>query len=391
MVEAAQAAGARRTRVLAQIAIPLMTPALVAGAALAFISSIGNFGIPALLGTPARVLVLPTLIYRKLFGFGTEVLAEIAAVSLILAAMALAGIFVQGWFLKRRDYRVVGATATILPYRLGRLRPLIETACWGVIFLTLVLPSLALLATSLTPAFGVELTLDNLVLRHYRYVLLQDPDTSRAILNSLSLAGGAAVLLVLLGTPFAYYLVWRPNWALRFVNFCAELPYAVPGTVVAVAAILVFLRPLPIVDFTIYGTVWIILAAYLIRFMNRAFRPVIAGFHQLDRTLEEAAQMSGAGLLFRMRTIILPLIAPAAMASVFLVFLAAFNELTVSALLWSAGSETIGVMIFNLKDAGDTLEASAMAVLTVAITLALMVALDLSHGFMPRGVIPWRD
>ena len=86
----------------------------------------------------------------------------------------------------------------------------------------------------------------------------------------------------------------------------AELPYALPGVVLAISAILVFLKPLPIVHASLYNTVWIILFCYLARFLALGLRPVVSGYHQLDRTLEEASQIAGARLLRRIRTIILP-------------------------------------------------------------------------------------
>ena len=122
----------------------------------------------------------------------------------------------------------------------------------------------------------------------------------------------------------------------------------------AIAAILLFLKPLPLVGVSIYNTVWIILFCYLARFLVLGLRPVISGYHQLDRTLEEAAQIAGARLLRRLRTIILPLVAPAAAAGALLIFLTAFNELTVSALLWSSGSETLGVVFFSFQQGGDS-------------------------------------
>ena len=391
MIEACQAAGAHRYRALYDVILPLMTPALVAGGALAFVSAIGNFGIPALLGIPGRYPVLATLIYQKLFGFGPSVLPEVASIALILTALALVGIFVQTWIVKRHDYRVVGAAAVVLPYDLGRARIPLELVIWSVIFVTLVLPLFALIQASLLPAYGIDPSFSNLVLTHYQYVLLGDPDTVKAIMNSFALAIGAAVALVVLATPFSYFLVWKPNWLVRFTNFAAEIPYAVPGTVVAIAAILVFLPPLPGLGFSLYNTIWIIFAAYLTRFFNRALRPIISAFQQIDRTLDEAGAACGAQFGYRMRTILLPLVGPAAMGAILIVFLAAFNELTVSALLWSAGNETVGVMIFNLKDGGDTLEASAMAVIVLAITFVLMSLLSLMHGMVPKGVIPWRD
>ena len=154
---------------------------------------------------------------------------------------------------------------------------------------------------------------------------------------------------------------------------------------------MIFLKPIPVIGIGIYNTVWIIFVAYLARFLALELRPVISGYHQIDRTLEEAGQMTGAGLVMRLRTIILPLIAPAAAAGAMIVFLTAFNELTVSALLWSSGAETLGVRVFNLEQGGFSTEASAVATLTVAITVALMTLGTFAARWLPRGVIPWRD
>ena len=118
---------------------------------------------------------------------------------------------------------------------------------------------------------------------------------------------------------------------------------------------------------------------------------MISGYYQLDRTLEEAAQIAGARLLRRLRTIILPLVAPAATAGALLMFLTAFNELTVSALLWSSGAETLGVVFFSFQQGGDSTYAAALGVLTVVVSIALMLSTLLMAGRLPPGVLPWRD
>ena len=120
-------------------------------------------------------------------------------------------------------------------------------------------------------------------------------------------------------------------------------------------------------------------------------RPVVSGYHQLDRTLEEAAQIAGARLLRRLATVILPLVAPAAAAGALLIFLTAFNELTVSALLWSTGSETLGVVFFSFQQGGDSNYAAALGMLTVIVSIALMLSTLLLAGRLPKGVLPWRD
>src|SRR5205085_8788432 len=130
----------------------------------------------------------------------------------------------------------------------------------------------------------------------------------RAFSNSFGLSLLAALVIVGIAVPLAYFLVWRRSRLLRVVNLVTEVPYALPGVVLAIAAILLFLKPIPLLGFSIYNTVWIIFFCYLARFLVLGLRPVISGYHQLDRTFEEAAQIAGARLLRRLRTIILPLV-----------------------------------------------------------------------------------
>ncbi|MBM3524557.1 MAG: iron ABC transporter permease, partial [Alphaproteobacteria bacterium] len=209
--------------------------------------------------------------------------------------------------------------------------------------------------------------------------------------NSFGLSASAAVLIVLIAVPLAYFLVWRRNRALRILTFLTEMPYALPGVVLAIAAILVFLKPLPLLGVSLYNTIWIILFCYLGRFLVLGLRPVVSGYHQLDRTLEEAAQITGARLPRRLFTIIAPLVAPAAAAGALLIFLTAFNELTVSALLWSTGSETLGVVFFSFQQGGDATYASALGALTVLVSFSLMLSTLLFARKLPSGVLPWRD
>jgi iron(III) transport system permease protein len=390
LLEAAHASGAGRWQVLRTVVLPLITPALAAGIGLAFVSAIGNFGIPALLGIPGGYTVLTTLIYQRLTGFGPAVLGEVAALSVVLALGAGAGVALQGWASRRQDTRVGALGTPPLVWPLGPWRPLAEAAVGLTVGFMLVVPLAALLASSLVPAHGVPLGWDTATLQHYRYVLVEHAATRRAFRNSLLLAGGAAGLLAGLAVLFGYFLTWRPSALWRVANVAVELPYALPGIVLAIAMILVFLRPVPFLGLALYNTPWIILAAYLSRFFALALRPVVAGYRALDPALEEAARMCGAGLGTRLRTVILPLLAPVAVAGALLVHLIAFSELTVSALLWSSGSETVGVVLWSLEQGGDSVSAAAVAVLSVAATLALMLAASLLARRLPPGILPWQ-
>lgn len=390
LLEAGLAAGAKPFTILRTIVLPLMTPPLVAGIALCFVSSLGNFGIPAFLGIPGNYLVLPTLIYQRLAGLGPGVLSEVAVLSCLIGFIAVLGIFLQDLMLRRRDFRITTTSNAMRPFELERWRPAVEIALWVLTIVVLVLPLAALLLSSLVPAVGVPLTAASATLANYSYVLLDHAAAKRAFVNSFTLSATAAVVIVFLAVPLAYFLVWRRARLLRVLNLVVEMPYALPGVVLAIAAILVFLKPLPVLGLTLYNTVWIILFGYLARFLVLGLRPVIGGYYQLDRTLEEAAQITGARLLRRLTTIILPLVAPMAIAGALLVFLTAFNELTVSALLWSSGAETLGVVVFSFQQGGDSTYAAALAMLTVAVTIVLMLS-TLLTGKPARGVLPWRD
>ncbi len=389
LIEAGLAAGAGPLTVLRTVVLPLMTPPLVAGIALCFVSCLGNFGIPAFLGIPGNFLVLPTLIYQRLAGLGPGVLSEVAILSLLIGAIAMAGILLQDFMMRRRDFRITTTSSAARPFELGRWRALIETLLWTFAVLVLALPFLGLLTTSLIPAFGVPLNAATATFANYAYVLLEHAASKRAFVNSFLMSAGAALAIVLICVPLGYFLVWRKSRTLRLLNLAAELPYAMPGVVLAIAAILLFLRP--VYGISIYNTVWIIVFAYLARFLVLGLRPVVSGYLQIDRTLEEAAQIAGAGLPRRLATIIFPLVAPAAVAGALLIFLTAFNELTVSALLWSSGAETLGVVVFSFEQGGDSTYASALATITVLVTVALMASTNLFAQRLPQGVLPWRD
>ena len=391
LLEAAMAGGAKPLRVIRTIVIPLMTPPLLAGVALCFVSCLGNFGIPALLGIPGNYLVLPTLIYQRLAGFGPAVLSEVAVLSVLIGMIAIVGIVAQDLLLSRRDFRTASAAVEARAFELRRWRRPVELALWTLAFVVLALPLTALAMTSLVPAVGVALDSTSATIENYRFVLFEHAAARRAFRNSFGLSATAAVAIVLITVPLAYFLVWRRSGLLRAVNVVTEVPYAVPGVVLAIAAILLFLKPLPVVGVSLYNTIWIILFCYLARFLVLGLRPVMSGYHQLDRTLEEAAQIVGARLIRRLVTVILPLVAPAAAAGALLIFLTAFNELTVSALLWSTGSETLGVVFFSFQQGGDSNYAAALGMLTVVVSVTLMLSTLLLAGRLPKGVLPWRD
>ena len=388
-IEAAESAGATPFRIVRTVVLPMMLPSLAAGAALAFVSALGNFATAALLGIPGRYSVLTVLIYQELAGLGPRAIGGAAALSLLLGLIAGAGVALQTALSRRRELSWTRpATPRLLPLRRWRL-PLTALA-WILIAVLVLLPLAALLATSLVRAEGLPLTPATATLGNFRDVILEHAATLRAARNSLLLAGATALVTALAGALLAYLLVWRDDRLSRLLGLLAELPYAIPGVVLALAAILLFIRPLPVIGLSLYNTLGIILVAYIARFLVLSLRTTVAGYRQIDRALAEAAAIAGARLWRRIATVILPLAAPAVAAGAILVFLTALNELTVSALLWSSGNETLGVVVFSLEQGGDGTLSAALSVLVVLATLGLMGLATLAAGRLPRGVLPWQ-
>jgi len=390
LIEAARAGGAGPWSVLRRIVLPLAAPSIAAGAALAFVAAVGNFGVPAILGIPARYTMLTALIYQRLSGFGPAVLGEVAVLSLVLAGIAAGGLAVQAIAGRKARAIASGDGRPLVPFRLGSVGAWIATGAVGAVLVpTAVLPVCALIGTSLVTALGVDLTWETVTLKHYASVL-DNAALRRAFVNSAYLSLSAAAITLLVAVPFAYHLRVTRLRSVRILNLVVDAPYALPGLVLSIAFILAFLRPLPLIGVSIYGTATIILLAYLARFLALGLRPTVAGMESLDPALEEAARIAGAGPLRRLWSVVLPIAAPAAAAGAMLIVMSAFNELTVSAILWSTGNETVGVMVYNLYDEGSATSSSAASVLSIAVTLAAAGLATLAARRLPGGVLPWR-
>lgn len=391
--EAARIAGAGPGRLLRRILLPLLAPSLVAAFALAFVSALGNFGIPALLGIPGRYVTLPVLIWRRLAGFGPSVLTDVAVLAMILALIAILSVALQGWLQRVVRAGLIGPPQPALAIELGRARPLWEGALALFVLATLALPLASLIATALVPTYGVPLTLATLTWDNFAEVLLRQDATARAFVNSTLIAGAAALTLAALSALVAHFgaRAERTGRATSGVaTTLAEVSYAIPGLVISIAFILVYIRPIPGLGLSLYNTLTLIFLAYLTAYFAVALKPVAAAAGQLDPSLDDAARVSGARFARRLLRVHLPLMAPAAASGAILVFLTAYNEITVSALLWSRGNETIGTTIFNYEDGGYTTLASAMSSITVLATVVLMTLLDRLGRRLPPGVVPWR-
>lgn len=385
LVEAARILGIPGRRIATGIILPVVMPSVLAGSLVAFSAAIGNFGVPALLGIPGRVSVLTTLIYQRLNGFGQSAAGQVAVLALLLTFIAVLSLMLRGFVMRK----IAVPMPSGKPFEPTRRSAPVEIALWIVVLVIAVAPLAALTMTALLPAIGVSFGLETVSLTQFT-TALGNATILRAFFNSIGLSLFTAIIGVLVAIPFAYLSVRRPGPLVKAMDILVEAPWIIPGTVVALGMILAFLQPLPIVGVSLYGTMAILTVAYLARFLPLVLRPVTAAASTIDPALDEAGRIAGAGLIHRLTWIFLPNLLPAAIGGAIVVMMTALNELTLSALLWSSGHETIGVMIFALQYEGNSTQAAAVAVTSTAVVFALAGSGTLLSRRLPPGSLPWR-
>lgn len=374
--ESAQMLGARRWQTTLRINLPLVAPAITGGALLSAIDSLALFGPQAIIGTPAQIVFLPTRIYATIGSYPPR-WAEASALSLLLVVLTVAGLALQRGYLERRSYITVGGRGVRTQIvNLGTWRWPLLAFCLAVVFFSAIAPVGVLTLNAFSKSWTEPFSLSNLTLTHFNAALFQDQVAVRGIINSFKLATAAAAIAVLIGAAVAYLDLRTNVRGRRILDYLAILPLGLPGTVMAVGILLALIRlPIPI-----YGTIWILLAAYVARFIPLATRSANATFRQIDPSLEEAGRITGASWLHAIRRILMPLSRPGLLVAFLLVFIPAFGELSATILLYTGGTETIAIAIYRLNDLGQLEVVSALAVFTIVVVLTLAALVNWLSG-----------
>ncbi|QSQ12334.1 ABC transporter permease [Myxococcus landrumensis] len=382
--EAARVCGASPVRALLTTTVPLVLPSLLSGAVMVFLMAASSFGVPYLLGVSATppTRVLTTRIYELVLQ-GDEGLGRACVLALVLLALTPLSLLVT-WALGRsgRVRLSAGKGLASRPLALGRARTVATVGVSSVCLLLVLLPLGAILLTSLQRGFGAQLAWEELTLSHWASVLTQ-PRTLRATGLSLLLAAGAGVLVC--GFGLASAMLQRAFRRLGAgVEALAVWPYAVPGTVLALALLLAFSRDwrfilLDKVAFvlTMAHTPWLLLVAYAAKYLALGTRNSAEALAQLDPSLTEAARVSGASPLRAFLDVPLPLLRPALTVAFILAFLSCATEITMSVLLVPAGSEVLGKLLFDLQSYADPAAAAVLACAFVMLVVLGQVVLAL--------------
>ncbi len=368
--ESARIAGAGQLYVIRKITIPLTIPAISSGMLLILITSLSNYGIPAMLGFSQNIFTLPTMIVELMnrAGGSFEGIREAAAMSIVLVVVVAIALWGQKKLTSRGSYDIIkGKSMRPMLIKLrGAKYPLL---IFSLIFLLIVVvaPIVMILLISFVKAYGLPFTAENMTLANYKRIFVGNIMVSDSVKNSLFLAFSAGLICLVLGTMLAYVVNKIKPRGGTVLEMMAVLPYSLPGTVMAIGCMLAWSGAF--FGITLYNTIWIILVAYIARYLSYVLKSSSAALQQVHYSLEEAARSCGASHMETLKDVTLPLIKPAMISGFFLVFLPCMRELTTSILLYGPNSRTLGVAIYQLRINGYITQAAALSVVTITLII----------------------
>src|ERR1700751_2355735 len=373
--------GAKAWTTARRVTIPLALPALVAGSLIAFLQAMTLFGSPAILALPAGFHTMTTKIW-SLFQYPPKLeLAAAAAVPLlILTILLLQG---QKFLLGRRGFSVVGGKyGAPRLIELGKWRWVALAFCLLVLLNPVFLPYLALLNAAFSPNATTLVTLATATLHNIIFVFTELSSTQLALKNTVILGTATATLGTLLALVIAYVTTRKVIAGHRVLGFLATAPVAVPGIVLGVGLFLSYTRP----PFVLYGTLWILLVAFVTIAMPAAYQQLQSAFRVVHTDLEEASRILGATRLRTLWRITTPLLRTSVIATWCFIFVGVIRELSAAIILFTSETKVISVLIFDLNESGDLGAISVLGIIMLAITFTVVILANRLPGFGGAGV-----
>lgn len=377
--ESAQVCGARRSRVFAAVTAPLLRPSMAWAGLLVFVTCLESFEIPGILGLEKHNLVFTSQIYLLMREYPVDYQAA-GALSMVLLVVAAA------MFLLSRRVVGHGSTSTITgkAFRptvigLGRRRPLMGAVIALYFLVVVALPFGILVYASLLPFYQSptaevlgQLTLDN-----YR-ALGELPVVGSAAVNTVIACMAGATIVVVLTTIASWFVSRHPSRLGRLVDLLSFAPMVVPGIVLGLSVSFVFLRlPIPV-----YGTLWIIVIAFVINYLPYGMRYANAALAQVSNELEESAAVSGASPGTVFRRILLPLVSTGVLAGWLFVVVVSSRAVSSIVILATPGSEVLSVVMWQQVQSGQFVVLAALGtVMTLALALIVQLGFRISRSF----------
>ena len=367
--ESARISGAGLFTITRKITIPLVLPSILSGALLIMLYSMAHFGTVAMLGIENGIYNIPVLIYERIHqsGGSFESIRTGTVLATVLVISAACIIWAQRKILGSGHYQIIGGKSfRPMELKLRGLKYPLMFFCFAYIAFTIVLPTVVIFLVGGLSTYGLSFTPENLSLDNFKFILFEYDVTRDAIFNSVTLGLTAAIITMFAGVMISYVIVKMDVKGKGILEFLGMLPFSVPGSVIALGVILAWSGQFGI---NLYNTVWIILVAYIARYMAFSLKANSAALEQVHDSLVEASRACGATMWQSLKDIVLPLVKPGMFAAFFLIFLPSLRELTVSIMLYAPTTRTIGVAIYTLNEDGETVISCALAAIALIIII----------------------
>ncbi|MBR0186286.1 MAG: iron ABC transporter permease [Synergistaceae bacterium] len=356
--EASKISGASPLKTVMTVTFPIMLPSIVAAGLLVFISAASCYGIPSIIGAPGQIDTVTTRIIDYVYVGSQEGLTDATALAVSLMIIANLVLYVSNFVCGKRQYITVSGKSTrpnIVELGKWRLPVTILVASFALI--VVIIPFATVAMASFTKNLGKPLSSANFT-THYWNVLFTRKAILDTVKNSLISASAAATAGTVISCVMAWLLTRTKARGRQIPDFLITLGSGTPSVVIALALITTMSGRFGI---NIYNTLTIMIVAYIVKYLLMGMRTIVSAMSQIHPSLEEASLISGAEWQRSFRDITLPLIAPSVVAGWFLIFMPSFYELTMSTLLYSTDTKTIGYELFTYQTYHSQQTASAIA------------------------------
>ena len=370
--------GARAWTTARRVTIPLALPALLAGMLIAFLQAMILFGSPAILALPAGFHTMTTKIW-SLFQYPPKPeLAAAAALPLLVLTVFL--LRAQHFILGRKGYTVVGGkSGDPRLIRLGWFMVPALAFVFVVLMLPVFLPYFALFNAAFSPIATTLVTPFNATLHNIYFTFFELSSTKLALKNTFILGALSATLGTLLALVISYLTARQAVRGHRALAFLATAPIAIPGIVLGVGLFLSYTRP----PFVLYGTLWILLIAYITIELPAAYQQLQSAFKSVHPELEDASRILGATRLQALRHVTAPLLRTSVLATWCFIFVSTIRELSAAVMLFTSETKVVSVLIFDLKESGDLGAISVLGLSMLILTFAVVIFISRIPGFGP--------
>jgi iron(III) transport system permease protein len=379
--DASSILGASTWTTARRVTIPLVLPALLAGALVAFLQAMILFGSPAILALPAGFHTMTTKIW-SLFQYPPK--PELAAAAslplLFLTVMLLRG---QQMILGRKGYSIVGGKSG--EPRLIRLGWLVGPAMafvFIVLMLPVFLPYFALLNAAFSPIATNLVTPSTFTMKNFYFTFFELSTTQLALKNTFILGAAAATIGTVLALVISYATARKAITGYRVLGFLATAPIAIPGIVLGVGLFLAYTRP----PFVLYGTLWVLLIAYITIELPAAYQQLQSAFRAVHPELEDASRILGATRLRSLIDVTAPLLRTSVLATWCFIFVSTVRELSAAIMLFTSQTKVVSVLIFDLKESGDLGAIAILGISMLVLTFAVVIFINRIPGFGGSGL-----